>query len=213
MMLGMEVTTPWDILIGGREDFDEVLPSDYVSVTKNRLEKAHQVARDTLGAALKRQKRDYDLRLEARTYSVGDVVYLLNPAPKLGEAKKLIPIWKRPYLVSEVLASALYRVQGQKGDSVVHHDRLKICKDRVIPLWLRRRRHALLSTDFPREKQESEVRPEVEPEEEPETEDHLLMELPDYPDIEEEIGELDRVPQTRSGRAVIKPSYLRDYGV
>ena len=35
MMLGREVTTPWDILIGGREDFDEVLPSDYVSVTKS----------------------------------------------------------------------------------------------------------------------------------------------------------------------------------
>ncbi len=55
------------------------------------------------------------------------------------------------------------------------------------------------------------MRPEVDPKGEPETEDYRLMELPDYPDIkEEEIGELDRVPQTRSGRAVIKPLYLRD---
>ncbi len=43
-----------------------------------------------------RQKRNYmyDLRLEFRTYSVGDLVYLLNPGPKVGEAKKRIPIWK-----------------------------------------------------------------------------------------------------------------------
>ncbi len=74
----------------------------------------------------------------------------------------------------------------KEGISVVHHDRVKICKNRVITLWLRCKQHALLGTDFPGETQESGVWSEVEPEEEPETKNHLLMELPDYPDIEEE---------------------------
>ena len=67
----------------------------------------HQQARDSLGAALMRQKRDYDFRLESRTYSLDDLVYLLNPAPKVGEAKKMIPIWKGPFFISKVLASTL----------------------------------------------------------------------------------------------------------
>ncbi len=64
---------------------------------------------------LMRQKRDYDLRLESRAYSVGDLVYLLNPAPKVGEAKMLIPICKGPFFISKVLASTLYRIKEKGG--------------------------------------------------------------------------------------------------
>ncbi len=115
MMLGREVSTPWDILVGQGGSSSGTTSVGFVENVRSRLERVHQQARDSLGAALMRQKRDYDLRLESRTYSLGDLVYLLNPAPKVGETKKLIPVWKGPFLISEVLASTLYRIQGKKG--------------------------------------------------------------------------------------------------
>lgn len=36
-------------------------------------------------------------------------------------------------------------IRSQKGDHVIHHDRLKMCNDRDIPLWLRRLRHLIFS--------------------------------------------------------------------
>jgi hypothetical protein len=36
---------------------------------------------------------------------------------------------------------SLYKIRNQKGDSVIHHDRLKRCNDRDIPIAMRRLRH------------------------------------------------------------------------
>lgn len=35
----------------------------------------------------------------------------------------------------------LYTIRDRKGQSIIHHDRLKKCNDRDIPIWLRRLRH------------------------------------------------------------------------
>jgi hypothetical protein len=43
----------------------------------------------------------------------------------------------------------LYRIQDKKKEYVVHHDRLKRCHDRHIPLWLRRLLHDLFNTPMP----------------------------------------------------------------
>jgi len=45
------------------------------------------------------------------------------------------------------LSPVLYRIEGRKDPHVVHHDRLKICKDRFVPMWLRRKRHDVLDLD------------------------------------------------------------------
>ena len=71
-------------------------------------------------------------------------MYLLDTTSKAGQCKKLQPVWKGPYLVTETLTEVLYRIEGQRKTSVVHHDRLKICEDRAIPLWMRRKRHRFL---------------------------------------------------------------------
>ena len=39
---------------------------------------------------------------------------------------------------------------------VAHHDRLRICEDRVIPMWMRRKRHEFLSLDVTMAYDESE---------------------------------------------------------
>ncbi len=45
------------------------------------------------------------------------------------------------------MSPALYRVRDRKGTHVFHHDKLKLCEDRQIPLWVRRKRHELLHLD------------------------------------------------------------------
>ena len=54
------------------------------------------------------------------------------------------PVWKGPYLVEEVLSPVLVRIGERKKSKVVHHDRVILCRDRTVPLWLRRRSHRLL---------------------------------------------------------------------
>ena len=91
---------------------------------------------------------DYDLRLTKRSYKRGDIVYQLRSATKVEQSKKLQSIWLGPYLVMEVLLSPiLYRIKDQKRELVVHHDRLRICEDHFIPIWLQRLRHNLLDLD------------------------------------------------------------------
>ena len=145
MMLGREVLKPIDILIGRTHN--------YVKQLTERMDKVHQVARDNLLSAQCRQKRDYDLKLSEHSYSVGDLVYVLHSATKVGQSKKLSPIWKGPLLIVEVLSPVLYRVKGRRKESVLHHDhddRLRICKDRVVPMWMRRLRHQFLDCTISR---------------------------------------------------------------
>ena len=37
-------------------------------------------------------------------------------------------------------------IRDKRGQSVIHHDRIKLCRDRAIPLWMRKMRQAFLST-------------------------------------------------------------------
>ena len=40
----------------------------------------------------------------------------------------------------------LYQIRDRKGDSWQHQDKLKPCRERVVPLWLRRARSQFLSS-------------------------------------------------------------------
>ena len=111
------------------------------------LYETHTVARETLQQKQMSQKRTYDLKVSRRAYERGDLVYLIDSASKVGQSKKLQAIYKGPYLVIEVINSILYRIQRRKQEVVVHHDRIKPCRDSIFPLWLCRRRHELLQLD------------------------------------------------------------------
>jgi hypothetical protein len=116
----------------------------YVKKLGETIEKICSFVRKNLHESQMRQKRDYDVRLKFTEYQVGDLVYIVNSAKKVGQSSKLNPIWKGPYVVTDILSPILFRIAGRKKTMVVHHDRMKICKDRVIPLWVRQRRHRIL---------------------------------------------------------------------
>ena len=106
----------------------------------------YDLVRKNLSGTLKYRKRDYDLKLVKKGYEVGDYAYKINFTTKTG-AKALFPAWKAPVFVIES-SHPLYKIEDHKGrQTTILHDQLKICRDRVIPLWLHRHRHDMLDLD------------------------------------------------------------------
>jgi hypothetical protein len=141
LMFGREVTQPIDLTFGiltaNRKDKDIV---EYVQNLIIALNLTHNVAREILKASQGRQNRDYDLRSKQKSYSVGDAVYKRDTATKVGQSGKLKPPWKGPYIVVKVINTVLYEIEDRKKSYVIHHDRLKLCTDKDLPIWIQRRR-------------------------------------------------------------------------
>ena len=154
MVFGREVTMPIDIIMGITKEPKE--HAEYLIALIERLKQTHALARYALQSTQEYQKRTYDARTKQHTYEVGDLVYRLNATVKKGVSRKLEPVYVGPLLVTEVISPVLYRVEGRKKSAVMHHDRLRVCEDRFIPLWIRRRRHHLLSLDATLHYDESE---------------------------------------------------------
>ena len=134
-----------------------------------------------------------------------------------------------PYVISKVISPILFEVADKRKSFVLHHDRLKPCEDRSIPLWLRRKRSKILN-DLDQEDPENEDDFcldwlfENEP-------DNTDVHLPEYcqekvqlfPDdpvspestLEtEQLDSGDQLPElqpSRSGRERRRPRHLQDY--
>ncbi len=145
LMFGCEVNLPAEIIFGLDScNQKRTTTSENAQEKKKILEEAFSTVRKNLAGVQLRQKRLYNQRMQRIQYEVGDIVYQLDSSTKIGQTKKLMPIFKGPYLILQHLAPALYRLTGRKSSFVAHHDKLLICKDREIPLWLRLKRHDLL---------------------------------------------------------------------
>ena len=150
MMFGRELHMPTDILMGvASVNSNASFPAQHAVNITNIMRSTFQEVRENLGVVQKRQKRLYDTKAYQRTFEAGDLVYKLDSSTKVGQSKKLQPIYRGPYLVTKVLSPALFRIDDRNKSGVVHHDRLTLCKDRTIPLWLRQRRHKLLEEEGP----------------------------------------------------------------
>jgi transposase InsO family protein len=143
LMLGRETTQPLDLMTGFFPE-STTLPV-FIQRLQSDLSKAHRMAREALQSHQVRQKKEYDLRTVSQKFNVGDLVYLANSATKVGQCKKLSSVWLGPYLVIEVLSPVLMRVASPRREWVVHHDRLRPCREVTLPPWLRRRRNLVLS--------------------------------------------------------------------
>ena len=108
----------------------------YIADLVSSVQKAHKVARSKLKMVTKRMKRNYDLRIVDRMYAVKDPVYTLDKAAVKGECKKLGPPWKGQGVVVTKLSACLYRVKLRNVIMVLNHDKIKLCRDRTLPLWI-----------------------------------------------------------------------------
>ena len=138
MMLGREVNTPAYLMFPlPAEEYEDI--DQFVAKLTRNIQTAHNAARTQLKTTLKRIKRDYDLRgVVKRNYQAKDIVYLLDTAVLKGNCRKLSSPWKGPAIVIERLSAALFRVQLRKSMFVANHDRLKPCKDRKLPDWIKK---------------------------------------------------------------------------
>jgi hypothetical protein len=144
-MLGREVFLPLDLLLGtALHNCSTMTPPVWVIELMRALEEAHRIARANLNAAQRRQKQAYDVRLREFNLSSGDLVYKVDDSTRVGINKKLTPPWKGPFLVVATNAP-LFRIRDRKGDSWQHQDKLKPCRDRAVPLWVRRERSKFFS--------------------------------------------------------------------
>ena len=144
MMLGREVMEPIDLMLGiAHQQLRQETPVDYVKKLEERLVQVHKQARETLQSSQRRQRKDYDLKVLERQYRAGDLVYLINSSTKVGQSSKLKSIWKGPFVITKVISPVLFRIKGRKVESVIHHDTLKPCGDRTVPMWVCRLRQSI----------------------------------------------------------------------
>jgi hypothetical protein len=108
LMLGREVCQPLEIMTG--EHPQRACVNSYLADLDKAMRTAHEKARQALREQQRRQKRDYSNRTCEAVYGVGDAVYLANSATKIGQSRKLAPLWKGPLVVTKVLSPVLYQV-------------------------------------------------------------------------------------------------------
>jgi hypothetical protein len=75
----------------------------------------------------RRIKRLYDRKAKQRHFAVNDIVYLFNPAMKVGLTKKFRQVWSGPYRITRRISEWNYEIMSQDGRKwVVHVNRIKI---------------------------------------------------------------------------------------
>ena len=79
-----------------------------------------------------------DLKTFTRSYSVGDAVYILDTSTPKGKCSKLRPQWKGPGLIVRKITDNLYKVMLRKKLETIN-DRMKLCTDKQLPAWLKKK--------------------------------------------------------------------------
>ena len=120
LMFGREVRLPLDVTMGDVVTITDN-HGDYASRLKNHLSNAYRDAREQL-------KKDKGV--ETCQYAPGDLVFLVNPQVKTGEAAKFHRKWKGPYEVLEPTNEVNYPIrkpsEPRSRSKVVHFDNLKL---------------------------------------------------------------------------------------
>ena len=223
LQLGREVRMPWDIAFGISHDTHTDNISEFLREKLDCMQKTFAATRENIQAAQRVQKCEYDRRSPLRNvdFDVGDLVYTINTSTPVGKSHKLQPILKGPFVIVKALTPFLYVARDHKKAQVFHHDRLRLCEDREVPLWVHRVRKGVLD---PNDTIEDELSP-VDSGTDLGLELYNLFSTPQetIPTVdvacEDNTGETDapnspaqaQTQFSRRGRAVIAPAYLRDY--
>ena len=127
---------PVDLMLNPGGEEERRTPGTYDARHQEAMRTAHREARQKLQQSQRRQKRDYDLRLEERKYSVDDAVYRFNRSIVLGQSKKITAHLVRSLDCTQVISSVFYRIANRKPSMIAHHDSLKLCSDRDLPIMV-----------------------------------------------------------------------------
>ena len=125
LMLGRETTMPIDLMYPSPQYSPYRCHVEYVAWAKSALEDNFERARQQLGVAAERQKRNYDVRTKDRHFRVGDFVLRFYP-PNL--KNKLSSPYIGPYRIMAKLGAVTYSIQKTPSTRpiTVHVDHLKL---------------------------------------------------------------------------------------
>ena len=126
-MFGSTTNTPEEISSYG----------DYIEKLRERMQYAHVLARQHLGAVAERQKQTYDGKGCLVRYVSGELVWYRTEMGQLRMTPKLRHAFEGPFVVVKKINDLNYIIQlGQRGPTkVVHHDRLKKYEGKKNPKW------------------------------------------------------------------------------
>jgi len=141
MMLGREIKLPYEMTREGKQLTDNDKPLEWGTHTlkiRDRMQKAHEIARKKLEVSAQRRKAYYDIKANLQSYKTFDKVWFLDETRKEGISPKLQPLYSGPYLVLQKINDLNYKIQlnGQGIIKVVNHDKLKPYLAGVTPKWM-----------------------------------------------------------------------------
>ena len=131
LMHGREQQAPLDVVLGSpRESFGV---SEYAKTILNRMQSAHELARQQLKKSAEVAKRNYDPRVRVTQYKTGDRVLLLNPRVTPHRSPKWERKYSGPFVVTKRLSDVNYLIQRTPAakQMVVHVDKLKPFRKQV----------------------------------------------------------------------------------
>jgi transposase InsO family protein len=141
MIFGRENRAPVDLVLAVGDEPVGVAtsPDEFVQQLIDRLRKAHDIARQHLGRAAERRKREYDVRVKHREFCTGQWVWYYYPRRYKGRSPKWSRTYIGPYLVVREIQPCNYVLQkSPKGKTfVTHADKLKICLGETPKSWLK----------------------------------------------------------------------------
>jgi len=80
----------------------------------------------------------YDSKLSFNHYRIRDAVWLLQEARKVGVAQKLEQVYDGPFVVTSMPSPINVTIQldADGEQKTVHHDQLKLYRDKSFPTWV-----------------------------------------------------------------------------
>ena len=140
LALGRNIRLPADLIFQscGQAGQPEVKCGEYIDGLRTRMQTAYEIARRHLGVSAKRSKDLHDVRIAFHNYQVGDKVWCLSEARKLGVTEKLQPLYAGPFIVTKRLSDINFVLCLDKSgkEKVVHHDKLKPYEGSKNPKWM-----------------------------------------------------------------------------
>lgn len=124
MVLGRNLRLPLDLVCGKPpEDGPEL---SFVENLRQTMNEIHREGRERLQISSRVAKDYYDRSQHLLTFAPGQSVWLYNPLRKVGRSPKLQSDWDGPYLVSEKINEAVYRIRknARGRPRIVHVNRL-----------------------------------------------------------------------------------------
>lgn len=131
VMTGRQPRWNVDLIFDHVRDEDRDL-TNFVADTSERLEYAHQLARENLQRAADKAAEWYDKRVRSQMFNVGDAVRVYCPRRYVGRTVKWQKFYGTTGTVERRLNDSTYVVVLEKGNcferKIFHADKLKLCR-------------------------------------------------------------------------------------